>query len=303
MILTNDVMNEAPPEGAAQRRPIPPGRSTTIAFGVIGPPAVQGVTMASALSLQDAFLAHRKQDCNSDHSSAIVGAVTTSNPHAVPASTLAHRLGHVRWLLGGTGSGKSTVTAALVRRFGIDTYSGDRSEHDWLDRCTPQRHPHFAAARNQRPGDNWRNRSAEEAFDAMGGRHGETVEFLINDLLARPADRLVLVDYFGVLPRDLAPLLENPWRAAFLVPTAEFRRTALAHRYADPVRARANWGDLDPDDVLRTRLARDALWDAELSEQATNLGLPLITIDGSRPPEAIVDQLAEQFQLHLPGHD
>ncbi len=131
----------------------------------------------------------------------------------------------------------------------------------------------------------------------MAGRHGETVGFLVEDLRVRPAGRPVLVDYFGVLPRDLAPLLRSPTHAAFLVPTPEFRRTVLGHRYADHDQARANWGDLDPAQVLEKRLERDALWDAEVTAQAVALGLPLIVIDGSRTPESITDELAARFQL------
>ena len=88
----------------------------------------------------------------------------------------------------------------------------------------------------------------------MAGRYGETIDFLIEDLRTRPGDRIVLVDYYGVLPRDLAPLLTWPAQAAFLIPTQDFRRNALTHRYGDPDRARANWGDLDPATVLETRL-------------------------------------------------
>lgn len=207
------------------------------------------------------------------------------------------KLGHVRWLAGGTGAGKSTVAAVLARRFSLDVYAGDRAEHDWLARCSPQRHPHLAAARSNRPGDNWRHRSAAQAFAGMAGRYGETVEFLVDDLLARPAERVVLVDYFGILPRDLAPLLSWPRQAVFLVPTPAFRRAALSRRYADPQRARANWGDLDPAEVLEARLARDALWDAEVTEQADALGLTLLTIDGSTTPAALADELAARFGL------
>jgi hypothetical protein len=144
----------------------------------------------------------------------------------------------------------------------------------------------------------WRDRSPEQIFEAMAGRHGETIEFLVEDLLARPTDRTVLVDYFGVLPHDLAPLLSWPGQAAFLVPTPKFRRATLAQRYADPDRARANWGDLDPAEVLETRIARDALWDAEVSRQAREIGLPLLTIDGSGPVDQTVDALAQQFRLN-----
>jgi hypothetical protein len=217
----------------------------------------------------------------------------------VPASpSTPQRLRHVRWLAGGTRSGKTTAAAVLARRFYLDVYDGDRAKHDWLLRCTAERRPRFAALRHQQPGDMWRDRSPEQIFEAMAGRHGETIEFLVEDLLARPTDRTVLVDYFGVLPHDLAPLLSWPGQAAFLVPTPKFRRATLAQRYADPDRARANWGDLDPAEVLETRIARDALWDAEVSRQAREIGLPLLTIDGSGPVDQTVDALAQQFRLN-----
>jgi hypothetical protein len=210
---------------------------------------------------------------------------------------VSQRLRHVRWLAGGTGSGKSTVAAVLARRFDLDVHDGDRAEHDWLRRCTAERHPRFAALRGQRPGDMWRGRSPEQIFEAMAGRHGETIEFLVEDLLARPADRTVLVDYFGVLPGHLARLLSRPGHAAFLVPTPEFRRATLTRRYADPERARATWGDLDPADALEARIRCDDLWDAEVVGQAGELGLPLFTVDGSRSVEQTADALARQFRL------
>jgi hypothetical protein len=240
----------------------------------------------------------KKQDCNFCPTRPIIRVMSAPLPNPAPApSATAEQLRHVRWLVGGTGSGKSTVTAVLARRFDLDIYSGDRAEHDWLTRCSPQRHPHFAALSGHRPGDNWRDRSPQQAFAAMAGRYGETIEFLIEDLSARSADRIVLVDYFGVLPRDLSPLLSWPAQAAFLLPTPDFRRAGLTRRYADPDRARANWGNLDAAKVLETRLERDALWDVEVTEQAKALGLPLRIIDGTRPPADLADDLAEGFKL------
>jgi hypothetical protein len=222
----------------------------------------------------------------------------TSPDAASPASpSTPDRLRHVCWLAGGTGSGKSSAAAVLARRFDLDVYHGDRAEHDWLLRCTAERHPRLTVLRDQQPGDKWRDRSPAQIFEAMASRHGETIEFLVEDLLARPTDRTVLVDYYGVLPHDLAPLLSWPGQAAFLVPTPKFRRATLTQRYADPNRARANWGDLDPAVVLEARLARDALWDAEVTRQARELELPLLTIDGSRSVDQTVDALAQQFRL------
>lgn len=240
------------------------------------------------------------QDCIFGLASPIIATVTSPDAASLASPSTPQRLRHVRWLAGGTGSGKSTAAAVLARCFDLDVYDGDRAEHDWLLRCTAERHPHFSVLRGQQPGDMWRDRSPAQIFEAMGGRHGETVEFLVEDLLARPADRTVLVDYFGVLPHDLAPLLSWPGQAAFLVPTPTFSRATLARRYADPDRARANWGDLDAAETLEARLARDALWNAEVTRQARELKLPLLTIDGSRSVDQTVDTLAQQFRLDIP---
>ena len=138
-----------------------------------------------------------------------------------------------------------------------------------MARCSSERHPNLAAARRQRPGDLFGtavppNRSSHPWPAVTGRRSSSSFRTCSPVRLGAPC----FVDYFGVLPRDLAPLLSWPGQAVFLVPTAQFRRVALTRRYTDPVHAFANWGDLDPATALEARLARDALWDAEVIEQA-----------------------------------
>ncbi|WP_283138843.1 hypothetical protein [Rhizohabitans arisaemae] len=131
-------------------------------------------------------------------------------------------LAHVRWIVGGTGTSKSTLTEALARRHNVLIYNGDRAEHGWVTRSTQREHPHprlFGAAPEQiRAG-----RSAREIFQSMADPHGETIGFLIVDLLALPCDRMVLVDYFGVLPRGLGPPVAGAHQAVFPLPPTEFR--------------------------------------------------------------------------------
>jgi hypothetical protein len=204
-------------------------------------------------------------------------------------------LAHVRWIGGGTGAGKSTVARILSARTGAVVYDGDRAEHDWVSRCTQRDHPHMHAnllrSREERA-----LLSPAEKVAGMASRHGETIGFVVDDLRAMPG-RLAIVDWFGNLPRDVAPLLSWPEQAAFLLPTREFRRHALSARFADPDRAKANWGTADTEVALANRLARDELLAAETREQATELGLPIVEIDGSRDAESVADELAELFRL------
>ncbi|MFI7674737.1 hypothetical protein [Actinophytocola sp. NPDC049390] len=204
-------------------------------------------------------------------------------------------LRHVRWIAGGTGAGKSTVARLLERRLGAVVYDGDRAEHGWLPRCTQQEHPHLYAGLRLTKSER-AAQSPEEKFHGSASLHGETIGFLVEDLLAMPADRPVLVDWFGVMPRYVAPLLSRPEHAVFLLPTNEFREQALRARFSDPDRARANWGSLDTSVALANRLGRDELWVAEVRRQARDAGLPVIDIDGTRDPESVADELAANFQ-------
>ncbi|MEU6424273.1 hypothetical protein ABZ860_00130 [Microbispora sp. NPDC046973] len=210
---------------------------------------------------------------------------------------LRRRLAHVRWIAGGTGAGKSTVTRALAERHDVLVYDGDRAEPGYVHRCDPQRQPHLWALLRTPREDRWASRTAEEIFHAMPSLHGETFGFVLDDLLALPADRPVLVDDFRTLPREVAPLVARPEHAVFLLPAPGFRARALGDRFADPARAHANWGNGDHAAALATRLARDRLWDEEVRRQARELGLPVLPVDGSRSVPELAAELAAMFQL------
>jgi hypothetical protein len=239
----------------------------------------------------------QEQDCTLTAESATMTCVAYDLPDPQTRTELAASLAHVRWIAGGTGTGKSTLARLLADRHDVAIYDGDRAEHSWLARCSQQHHPHLFALKDMPPGEMWQRGTPEQVFRAMPSLHGETIGFLAEDLLALPRDRIVLVDYFGVLPGDLAPLLHDPVQAVFLLPTSRFRRDALAARYADPARARANWGDHDPETMLVKRLARDALWDDEVRGQADRHGLDTIVIDGSIPAADLASRLAGSFWL------
>ncbi|MET8864374.1 hypothetical protein ABZW11_15655 [Nonomuraea sp. NPDC004580] len=209
----------------------------------------------------------------------------------------ADELAHVRWIAGGTGAGKSTVTRILAERYELPVYDGDRAEARYVGRCTPERQPYMCALVRMPKEERFAGRAPEEVFRAMPSLHGETFGFVVEELLALPADRPVLVDDFRPLPRELAPLLKRPEQAVFLLPEPGFRRRNLAARYADPAAARATYGDVDPAAALAVRVARDELWDAEVRRQARETGLPVVDVDGSRTPDDLAADLAAAFGL------
>jgi hypothetical protein len=49
--------------------------------------------------------------------------------------------------------------------------------------------------------------------------------------------------------------------------------------------------------VLEARLARDALWDAQVVRQANEIGMGLLEVDGIHSVDELVDDLAGCFRL------
>ncbi|MFC4036108.1 hypothetical protein ACFO3J_32350 [Streptomyces polygonati] len=53
--------------------------------------------------------------------------MTSAFPDAGTCHALTDRLAHVRWIGGGTGAGKSTLTQLLADRYDVTVYRGDRA--------------------------------------------------------------------------------------------------------------------------------------------------------------------------------
>jgi hypothetical protein len=133
--------------------------------------------------------------------------------------------------------------------------------------------------------ERWAKRTPEEMFHTFHGFHGEGFGLILEDLLDLPADVPVLVEGYKLLPRLVAPLLSRPDQAVWLIPTPEWRRTALSRRGS-------LWSiagqTSDPEKALANLLARDALYAEEVYRQAVALQFTIIEVSGN----ASVDELA-----------
>ena len=186
-------------------------------------------------------------------------------------------LRHVRWIGGGSGAGKSTVARQLAADHGLRLYHAEPFSKyaGRADRAaTPLLQGFMAMDMDER----WVNRSPEVMLETFHGFQGEGFELVLEDLRALPQDPPVLAEGFSLLPRLVAPLLCEPRRAVWLLPTPEFRRAAFESR-------RSTWTipnkTSDPQRALANLLARDQLFTQELRAQARAAQLLTIDVDGS----------------------
>jgi len=204
------------------------------------------------------------------------------------------RLGHVYWIGGGTGAGKSTVARRLAARHGLRLYVTDDVMSDHGRRSTPGDSPFLAEFAAMDMDERWVNRSPETMLETFHWFRGEGFGLIVDDLLRLPAEPGVIVEGFRLLPRLVKPLLAVPGHAVWLLPTPDFRRAALDSRgslWKIPGKT------TDPDRALRNLLERDRLFTRRLTEETARLALSAIEVDTTVTEDDLTERVTQAFGL------
>jgi 2-phosphoglycerate kinase len=213
----------------------------------------------------------------------------------VPAdAAVRERLGHVFWIGGGSGAGKSTVARRIAARHGLQLYETDDAMADHAGRSAPGDRPLLTRFMAMDMDERWVDRSPEAMLDTFHWFDGECFDLIVEDLLALPRDPQVVVEGFRLLPHLVEPLLTAPHRAVWLLPTPDFRQAVFERRGP-------SWGFLgrtrDPERARRNLLERDGLFTNRLRDEAERLGLPVIEVDTTMVEDELAERVMERFGL------
>jgi hypothetical protein len=210
------------------------------------------------------------------------------------AAGLRARLGHVYWLGGGSGGGKSTIAGALAARHRLRLYPTDDVMADHASRSTPEDSPFLSAFAAMDMDERWVNRSPETMLETFHWFRGEGFGLIVEDLLRLPGKPPVLVEGFRLLPRLVKPLLARPSHAVWLLPTPEFRRAAFESRGSLGKIARKTSA---PQRALRNLLERDRMFTESLREEAERLELRVIEVDTTMTEDGLAQRVTEVFGI------
>lgn len=208
------------------------------------------------------------------------------------------------WIGGAQWAGKTTVARLLAARFPLVVYAYDYHDarsHSARARADADRFPAFHAFLNalERDADSvWSRRSPEQMTEEILAIFNERFQMVLEDLAALPEQTRVLAEGWGLRPDLVAPQLESPERATFLVPSESFRKSQLdALERAQRLSTR---GLRDPERAQRNRVERDRLLAADVVARATALDLRILEVDGIENEVAVAGRVEQQFRPFLP---
>jgi hypothetical protein len=203
--------------------------------------------------------------------------------------SLRAQLGHVYWIGGGSGAGKSTIAHRVAGQHGLCVYSTDDAMADHDGRSRSQDAPLLSKFKTMNMGERWLLRSPEAMLESFHWFHGELFNLVVEDLLRFPPEPGVIAEGFRLLPYLVEPLLAQPNHAVWLLPTPEFRRAAFASRGSLwQIAGKTS----DPERALDNLLERDRMFTELLRAETKRLELPAIEIDITMTEDDLTDRVA-----------
>ncbi|MGH3489135.1 MAG: hypothetical protein ACRDP8_14650 [Actinopolymorphaceae bacterium] len=203
-----------------------------------------------------------------------------------PAPESTDDLPPVIWIGGGSGAGKSTVSRAISCRFDLAWYRIDARGYAHRDELIA-RGRLSAESTAETHDQRWLEPDPADLAARFVATSQQLFPLIVEDLRAMPRDVAVVVEGPQLLPPLVAPYLPDRDWGVWLLPTPDFRRSALAARFnaaqstSDPARAQQNV------------LTRNAILDARTRSEAIGLGLSVIDVDGSRDLPTTVTHLID----------
>ena len=199
---------------------------------------------------------------------------------------------HLYWLGGSACSGKTSVAHLLAAEHGMTLYSIDDHFEEHRRRADPAQHPAFCRLANLAPRALFSGPAEAQARDLLAFYEDE-LEMVLAELAALSGP--VLAEGVGLLPARIAAALAAPSRGVWLIATEAVRRSFQASRamMIEELLGRCP----DPQQALTRWMERDTLVAAVIEKAARELGLQVMTVDGSRGVEETAAEVARKLGL------
>ncbi len=216
-------------------------------------------------------------------------------------------LDHVLWIGGSPCSGKSSVAEMLADRHGLAMYRCDDAFFEHEKRIDPAIQPTFHKIANMTWNEIWMRPVGVQVAEEIEC-YREEFDMIVADLLTYPKPSpvcapavcapAVIAEGAALLPGLLSSVLLDRRRAMWIVPTEAFQRAHYTPEQRPWMRDILGQCE-DPAQALRNWMGRDAGFARQVAEQARELSLALIEVDGKRTIEQNAQIVARHFELDV----
>jgi 2-phosphoglycerate kinase len=203
------------------------------------------------------------------------------------------KLQHVYWIGGGSAAGKSTVAERIAAQHDLSVYATDDVMADHARRCARADCPLLHTFMDMDFDERWVNRSPQTMLETFHWFQGEGFNLIVEDLLALPRERGVIVEGFRLLQHLVKPLISQPTHALWLLPAPEFREAVIENRGGSTSGFLAR--TTDPERALRNLLERDRMFTEILREETARLGLPAIEVNTTTTEDDLTQRVTTAF--------
>jgi len=204
-------------------------------------------------------------------------------------------MGSHLWIGGATDAGKTTVARRLARLHALALFECDRrdaAEHQRIAAVSPAYRTFLDMDVEAR----WVTTTPQWLLENTLTSFAERFPLILQSIheLARRG-RPVLAEGWDLTPDLVAPHLDDPRRAIWLIPTEAFKRRSWAARDKPSFRRQVS----DPERAVHNAFARDVLLGEEIARQAAAHGFDVMIVDGSLDAPALAAALAARFAPFL----
>jgi hypothetical protein len=199
------------------------------------------------------------------------------------------------WIGGATDAGKTTQARRLALMHTLALYECDRADAAQHERLAASS-PSWRGFLDQSLDERWVQPTPEVLRDRSLASFAARFPLVLEDLRAlERRGRPVLAEGFCLMPDLVAPHLDDPRRAIWLLPDEGFKRRSWERR------GKPSWKDKvsDPERGAQNLFERDLLLAQEIKRQAQALGFATLVVEGVVSEDALTEQLRARFAPFL----
>jgi len=184
----------------------------------------------------------------------------------------------IYWIGGSACAGKSTLANMIADQYEMEIYSCDEHFNEHLNYISSISHPAMHKVSKMTANEAFYERDIVEQLKVYTDSFKEDFQFVINDI-SNKNTKSIVVEGNQLLPSLVYPYLKTNHKAIWIIPTENFQiefykkrdwLQSILESTENPIVSFDNW------------MKRDALFAKYVYEEANNLNLPILKVDGRK---------------------